>query len=175
MTATAECNPPGADLSFRGAVPYAGRLIVGTVIETVPEGSNSSDGASYRFTVAVDQVLRGAAATVVTADHLETGGCIRWLSATKGDRIALAMDIRAADSSIPTNTAAWITGMPPASGGYETVTFTELHDLVQLKAPDTSTDPGHTDREAPTPLVLLVAIVIVTVAAVWRRTRPLTV
>ena len=145
MPADAECNPSGADPSFRRALAYARRVIVGTVVAVAPDDLNPPGTASYRFTVAVEDVLRGAPASVIDVDRLETGACVRWLSAAEGDRIALLLDIGGSDSSIARHTAAWITGSPPPVTGYETITLGEVLDLVRPATPDTSTMPADSD------------------------------
>jgi hypothetical protein len=154
--AAAECDPSGADPSFRRAVPSASTVVVGKVVATAPDGLSPAGGPSFRFTLAVDQVLRGRSASVIDVDHLETGGCVRWLSAAIGDRIALAMDADGSDPSIASNTAAWISGTPPASTGFESIALAEVLELVQGAAPDTSMATVARDETAPAPpLVVL--------------------
>jgi hypothetical protein len=56
--------------------------------------------------------------------------------------LALALDVRAAEPSIPTNIAAWIDGVPRESSPYERLTPTEVVDLARgPQMPDTSTGP----------------------------------
>jgi hypothetical protein len=164
----AECDPPGADPSFRRAVPYAPTVVVGRVVATAPDGLSPAGGPSFRFTLAVDQVLRGRSTSVIEVDHLQTGGCVRWLSAAIGDRIALAMHADGADPSIAANSAAWIVGTPPLSTGFESITLAEVLDLVHLAAPDTSTAAAASDGTAfgPIPTGLITAV-----AAIWLAVR----
>ena len=109
----AECNPPGADPSFRKAAPYAARILVGTIVAVASDDLNPGDGTSYQFTVAVERTLRGPATLALVVSRLETGACVRWLSAARGDQIALALDARASDPTVPTHVAAWLSGTPP--------------------------------------------------------------
>ena len=172
----AECNPPGADPSFRKAAPFAASILIGTVVAVAPDELNSEDGASYRFTVAVERTLRGPAVPTLVVSRLETGACVRWLSAAMGDRLALALDVRAEDPSVPTNTAGWLAGTPPDA--YETVTLAEVLDFAaSRKPPDTSTGPGSDDRPASGPLAALAVFAIACVASLRRtgaagRSRP---
>jgi hypothetical protein len=139
--AAAECNPPGADTSFRNAAPHADRIVVGRVVAVGPAASLGGDRSSYQFTLEVEQVLRGAGAPMLPVDHLETGGCVRWLSATRGDRIALALDVRRPDSTVAKNAAGWLSGTPSLER-YETISMAELLALVQVTLPETSTAPA---------------------------------
>jgi hypothetical protein len=159
----AECNPPGADPSFRKAAPYATRILVGEVVAVAPDALNPGDGTSYRFTVAVERTLRGKTTTTLVVDRLRTGACVMWLSAAIGDRIALAMDIREPDPSIARNTAAWIAGTPPPSG-YETITLKDVLALARLRVPDTSTAGG--GIEDRTAIGIVVAAIGIVVAAI---------
>lgn len=139
MPASAECNPSGADPSFRKAAPFASRILVGTVVAVAPDDLNPMLGGSYRFTVAIERTLRGPETTTLVVDRVETGACIRWLSAAVGGRMALALDSRATDPSIPINIAAWIDGVPRESSPYEWLTLAEVLHLAQPQVPDTST------------------------------------
>lgn len=168
----AECNPPGADPSFRKAAPYAARILVGTVVAVAPDDLNFGDGASFRFTVAIERTLRGPARPTLVVDRLETGACVRWLSAATGDRIALALDARSSDPTVPTNVGAWLSGTPPEMAGYETVTLGEVLDLARTpKPPNTSTSPVVYDP----PLLRTLAAVAVFATATfvsWFRMKP---
>jgi hypothetical protein len=140
--AAAECNPAGADPSFRKAAPFATRILAGTVVAVASDDLNPTGGESYRFTVAIERTLRGPQTTTLVVDRIETGACVRWLSAAVGDRVALALDARVSDPSIPTNIAAWIDGVPRESSPYERLTLTEVVDLARgPQMPDTSTGP----------------------------------
>jgi hypothetical protein len=91
-------------------------------------------------------------------DHVETGACIRWLAATEGDVIALALDVRHPDLSIARNTAAWIAGTPPPLVSYDTITLAEVRELVGVTAPETSTEPDEgASGNAAAPAALIVA------------------
>jgi hypothetical protein len=172
----AECNPPGADPSFRKAAPYATRIVIGSVVAVEPDAVDPGDGTSYRFTLAVERTLRGTATPILIFSRLETGACVRWLSAATGDRLAMALDVHSSDPSVPTNMAGWLLGAPPESGAYEALTLLEVLDLAQgPKPPDTSTGPSPADSPAVAQLggfaVFAVAIgVFLTFAS--RRSRP---
>jgi hypothetical protein len=161
----AECNPPGADLSFRRAAPLAREVVAGTVIAVQPDGLGTPRpaGSSFRFTVAIEHELRGEVPSPLIVDFLETGGCVRWISASVGDVIALALDVDRTDPGIATNTAAWIKGTTGDSGGFESVTLAELRALL-VRPPDTSTDPGSGSADGLA-LVLLAAVVLTVAAA----------
>lgn len=160
----AECNPSGADPSFRKAASFAARILIGNVVAVAPDDLNAADGASFRFTVAVERTLRGPATRTLVIDRVETGACVRWLSAKTGDRIALAMDVRASDPSVPTNTAGWLAGTPPDA--YETVTLAEVLDLAKSPSPpDTSTGPGHRDASPFGPLAAVAVFAVAWLAA----------
>jgi len=168
----AECNPPGADPSFRKAVPYAARILVGTVVAVAADDLNAGDGTSYRFTVAVERTLRGPATATQVVNRLETGACVRWLSAANGDRIALALDAHASDPTVPTNMAAWLSGTPPEPSAYETVTLGEVLDLARTpKPPDTSTSPGDDDPRRLGPLQAFAMFAVASLVSwLWMRT-----
>lgn len=169
--AAAECNPPGADPSFHSAIPSASDVVVGQVVAVAPDGLSLTGGPSYRFTVAVDQVLRGRSASVIDVDYLETGSCVRWLSAAIGDRIALAMHAGGADPSIARNTAAWISGTPPVSTGFESISLAEVLDLVRLAAPDTSTATVPRDKTASGPIWIEFIAASAAISVVMRLDR----
>ena len=140
--AAAECNPPGAEPSFRRAAPAATRILVGKVVAVAPDDLNPSADESFRFTVAIERTLRGPETATLVLDRVETGACVRWLSAAVGDRVALALDTRTADPSVPTNVAAWIGGAPRPSTAYETLTPAEVLALARRPPmPETGTGP----------------------------------
>ncbi|HYH92521.1 MAG TPA: hypothetical protein VD763_05120 [Candidatus Saccharimonadales bacterium] len=143
----AECNPSGADLSFLRTAPAAQRIVVGRVLDAQPDPDGqgpAQDGVT--FTLDVRQVLRGPTIAELRVDHLETGGCVRWLSAKDGDVIALAYDTRGSGPTLARATAAWIEGRPRSSDPYETLTMAEVRDVVaRPRPPDTATVEVHPD------------------------------
>ncbi len=137
--AIAECNPPGADTSFLRTAPYAQRILIGRVVDAQPDPAgqgSSQDG--FTFTLEVQQVLRGPSITELRVDHLETGGCIRWLSAADGDLIALAFETRGKRTDLASATAAWIEGRPSTS--YDALTLAEVMAVAAApRPPNTAT------------------------------------
>ncbi len=164
----AECNPEGADLSFSRAVPLAERVVIGTVVEVPPDGSQPP-GPSSRFTLAVSHVVRGEARDLMVFDFLPTHGCIRWVSASLGDQIALALDVHEADPPIAPNTAAWISPLPEGSS-FESVTVRQVFRLAGNGPPDTATATAAEPRSADgIPWALLLAAGSGAMAIVLRR------
>lgn len=139
--AMAECNPPGADTSFTRTAPYAQRILVGRVVDAQPDPDGQGparDGVT--FTLEVQQVLRGTSVTELQVDHLETGGCERWLSAAAGDVIALALETRGDVPTLAGATAAWIEGKPPTITPFEVLTLAQVIDAAEApRPPDTAT------------------------------------
>lgn len=171
----AESNPPCADLSFRKAVPLAAQVVIGTVTEVQADGLSpyNASGPSARFTLVVEQALRGKAPPIMHVEYLETHGCYRFVSASVGDRVALALQVAAADPPIATNTAAWIHGSPPGPGAFESITMAETVALVGQGPPDTSTEPReHSEpaqEVAPFGLIFLASAALI----LWRGKRSL--
>ncbi len=170
----AECNPPGPDASFRRAVPFASRVVIGTVVEVRPDGVHplGDEGPSSRFTLAVAEVLRGEAPVRLRLERLETGNCMRWLAVRTGDEIALALDVRQTEPALARNTAAWIRG-EHYLGAFETMTIADVHELVRVAAPDTATAPEDGEGAGPTLVSSVIATLVVTAAATvgWTRLR----
>ncbi len=132
-----------------------------------PDDMNTylTDGRSYAFTVAVDRTLRGPATTTLEIRRLETGGCERWLPAAAGDQIALALDARSSDPTVPRNMGAWLRGVPPSSV-YETLTLDEVIRMANTqRPPDTSTIQG--DRESRLDLPVTLALFAVATVVSW--------
>jgi hypothetical protein len=140
-SAMAECNPPGADTSFIRTAPYAQRILVGRVVDAQPDPDGQGparDGVT--FTLDVRQVLRGPSITELQIDHLETGGCERWLSAAEGDVIAIALQTVGSRSDLASATGAWIEGQPPTITPFEVLTLAEVIDAAEApRPPDTAT------------------------------------
>lgn len=139
--AMAECNPTGADTSFIRTAPYAQRILVGRVVDAQPDPDGQGparDGVT--FTLEVQQVLRGPSITELQVDHLETGGCERWLSAAEGDVIALALQTIGSRPDLASATGAWIKGQPPTITPFEVLTLAEVIDAAEApRPPDTAT------------------------------------
>ena len=164
----AECNPPGADLSFRRAVPLAQRVVIGTVTEVRPDGVQTDpSGASARFTLTVTRVLRGDSPDAMAIEFLETNGCIRWVRASVGDTIALALDVGRAEPPVATNTAAWISARP-ARSAFEAITMAGAIALARMVPPDTSMATG-TRPDTFVPLLPIVLGAAGALAALLRR------
>ena len=144
----AECNPPGADTSFRKAAPYAARIVVGRVVAVGPEATIGGDTGSYQFTLDVEHVLRGEAASTIEIDHLATGGCVRWLAAALGDHIVLALEVRRPDATYARNTSAWLS-RTQAIANYEILSMAEIREVAREQLPETSTDADDADRGRP--------------------------
>lgn len=138
----AECNPPGADPSFRKAAPYARTILVGRVVAVAPDTLNPGGPESYRFTVSVERTLRGTAPSTLVLDRIETGSCVRWLAAAVGDRVALALEASSTDRSVPRNMAAWLDGRTHDTSSYEVLTLAEVLELAGRRVPETSTLNG---------------------------------
>jgi hypothetical protein len=144
----AECNPAGADVAFTRTAPYAQRILVGRVVDSQPDPDGqgpAQDGVT--FSLQVKQVLRGPSTTELPVDHLETGGCIRWLSAADGDLIALAFETQGSHppladgtrATMASATAAWIEGEPRISDPYEVLTMAEVLEAAAMpRTPDTA-------------------------------------
>jgi hypothetical protein len=157
--------------------------VVGEVVATAPDGIERDGAWSTIFTVGVQAVLRGPAAATVDLHQVETGGCVRWLSAALGDVVVIAFDTSSPDRSVATNAAAWLRGDPPDSTGFETITVEELRVLfpdARFSDPELEPAPppeAPREREpAAAPLMLPVALAVVAVvavglAAVRRRAR----
>ena len=159
--AVAECNPSGADVSFTRTAPYARQILIGRVVDSQPDPDGqgpAQDGVT--FTLEVQQVLRGPSITKLPVDHLETGGCIRWLSAADGEVIALAFDTEGSHPTLATATAAWIEGEPRTSEPYEILTMAEVLDAAENpRPPDTAT--AEVEGHRPSEWVLVIAATIV--------------
>ena len=170
----AECNPPGADPSFRKAVPLASRVVIGTVIEVRPDGFGSgAAGPSSRFTLAITHRLRGDAPSIMGVEGLVTNSCIRLVSAALGDEIALALEVRDATPPIALNTAAWLKGVPTGFGVFESITLAEAIALVRQSPPDTATSAEHARERRGVPIVVLIAGAAGGLVSVMkRRTTP---
>lgn len=169
----AECDPPGASTSFRKAAPHAARVVVGEVLATAPDGIERDGAWSSIFTVGVQAVLRGPAAATVDLHQVETGGCVRWLSAALGDVVVIAFDTSSPDPLVATNAAAWLRGHPPDSTGFEMITLEELRVLFPAAAfagPELApAPPPEAPREpepGPFPAMLPVALAVGAVVAV---------
>ena len=170
-TAVAECNPSGADVSFIRTAPYARQILIGRVVNAQPDPDGqgpAQDGVT--FTLEVQQVLRGRSIATLPVDHLETGGCIRWLSAGEGDVIALALHTEGSHPTLARATAAWIEGEPRISDPYEILTMAEVLDAAQKpRPPDTAT--AEPDSQPPSNEVLPVAAALVGSFAILLVTR----
>lgn len=98
-------------------------------------------------------MLRGPSITELRVDHLETGGCIRWLSAADGDLIALAFETRGDRSDLASATAAWLEGRPSTS--YENLTMDEVIEVAAApRPPDTATVEVTTNPPADSAIVV---------------------
>jgi hypothetical protein len=139
--ALAECNPPGASISFIRTAPYAQRILVGRVVEAGPDPDGQGPARhGVTFTLDVQQVLRGPAVAELRIDHLETGGCERWLSAADGDVIALALETRGRARNLASATGAWIEGRPPTSTAFDVLSLAEVVEAAATpRPPDTGT------------------------------------
>jgi hypothetical protein len=100
-------------------------------------------------------------------NHLETGGCIRWLSVNEGDRIVLALDVDRPDATVASNTGAWLDGDPPVAV-YETISLAEVAQLARAQMPDTSTEAGRRDEVGAGILALTLGALA---AALWVEAR----
>jgi hypothetical protein len=142
---SAECNPPGADVSFVRTAPYAQRILVGRVVDAQPDPDGRGSGQDgVTFTLEVQRVLRGPSTAELLVDQLETGGCNRWLVAADGDVIALAFETRGSHPRLASATAAWIEGRPRTGDPYEVMTMAEVLDAAALpRPPDTATVAVH--------------------------------
>ena len=157
----AECNPAGADVSFVRTAPYAQRILVGRVVDSRPDPDGqgpAQDGVT--FTLEVRQTLRGPSVAELHVDHLETGGCIRWLSADDGDVIALAFETRGSHPTLASATAAWIEGQPRISDPYEVLTMAEVLDAASIPRPPDTATAGPQTHPGPVSALVIMATFI---------------
>ncbi len=173
--AKAECNPSGADTSFIRTAPFAQRILVGRVVDARPDPDGQGPGTNgVTFTLDVQRVLRGPSIAELRVDHLETQGCIRWLSAADGDVIALAFETRGKVPNLASATAAWIKGEPPPLAPYEVLTLAEVLDAAAApRPPDTATIEVNTSPRSVPWLVGGATIVgsLATLLLIGRRLR----
>jgi hypothetical protein len=101
---------------FADVAPTASTVVIGTVIATGPD----NEGSEGRFTVRIDDAIRGEAQATLEIEFLYSGLPLRgseacrdsaYLSARAGDVIALALD-GSLNGREGVNTAAWIEGQP---------------------------------------------------------------
>ena len=128
---------------FSELAPTARRIIVGTVVEYEHEPPpHLSDRGTYASSVAfrlrVDEVLRGRARERLWVAHLTSGMPLRdsrakcgWLSASLGDRIAIAFRGRVEGVDHPVTTVAWVDERPSLEKqGVERLTLKRVRALA---------------------------------------------
>lgn len=173
--ALADCD--GVIPPFGEFAPTASRIVIGEVTSTDPNAPwKGGHGASSRFTLRIDYVVRGSAASVLTvrdqpflpcADHI--------IQARPGDRIALAFDIAlnlegfgaAPDAKFAT--IAWVAANAPREWWeVEQLTVAEVYELAG-EPPPTDTLSDDPARSAGTePLIAAVVSALVTVLVLRR-------
>jgi hypothetical protein len=121
-----ECDGPYP--SFREVAPSAATVIVGTVVDAQIEGGGWD--WAYRFTLQVDQVLRGSAAPMVAVRDLPSQPCAPFIAAKAGSRIALALDGFAYEPPIKVNAVAIIDGARADDIGVDELTLEQIFAIV---------------------------------------------
>jgi hypothetical protein len=127
------------------------------------------DGRSHRFTIQVTNVLRGEPSARVEVNDVISQPCSGYLSASMGDRIALALDATAFSPAVEANGAAWIVGRP--ADGFESTTIEGVYRLAGVRMPEMSGAAAETTFPWPGAVIwgFAVAAVVVVVGIVGRR------
>lgn len=172
LPVAAECDGPVP--SFRDALSTAQRIVIGDVIAVRDGGlveATANGGWSSRFLLRVRYTPVGEAEPTMEIRDLSTQPCAGFVIAREGDRIALAFDATDFTPPIQVNTVAWIRGVPWDFIGVETITVTEIFQLLGLAPPDTATLAERSTQESPLGLLVVLAAGALAVSLAWRRTR----
>jgi hypothetical protein len=129
------------------------------------------DGRSHRFTIQVTNVLRGDRSARVDVNDVISQPCSGYLTASMGDRIALALDATAFSPAVEANGAAWLIGRPP--DGFVSTTIEDVFKLAGVPMPAPAAAAPLPDATplwlGPAVWGLAVALVLVVVGIVGRR------
>jgi hypothetical protein len=160
--ASAECDGPYP--SFREVAPTASTVLVGTVVDAQLEGGGWD--WAYRFTLQVDQVLRGSAAPTLAVRDLPSQPCAPFIAAKAGSRIALALDGFAYEPPIKVNALAVIDGANAEDIGVDELTLEQIYAIIP--PPPAPPEPNPVLDLVPAFTVLGLIVLIVGGLVAWR-------
>jgi hypothetical protein len=159
--ASADCDGPYP--SFREVAPTASTVMIGTVVDAQVE--KGWDWA-YRFTLEVDQVLRGSAAPIIAIRDLPSQPCAPFIAAKPGSRIALALDGFAYEPPIKVNAVAIIDGARAEEIGVDALTLDQIYAIIP--PPPAPTEPNPVLDLVPAFTVLGLIVLVVGGLVAWR-------